>query len=495
VRAPGPRLALAALVAFLCFPAWPAAASAGIKPWTVQVVQTSDDLTQRLARLADLSFGAGRAAPGDRVIDVNDRVRYQSVTGFGAAMTDSSAWLLQARLSPSTRASLIAKLFGAGGIHLNFLRLPMGASDFTRTGMPYSYDDMPPGRSDPLLSHFSVAHDLAYIVPALRQVLAVNPRLQIVANPWSPPAWMKTNGSLSNQDNRGVLLSSAYWPWAQYFVKFLRAFAHLGVPISAITPQNEPTNATMYPGLNLDSSSEARFLTRYLAPALHGAGLHPKIFGHDYGWSDKSTAYAQAIATGPAAGVLSGIAWHCYFGSPGVMSTLHRRAPKLVEIVDECSPGITPFSISELVISGLRNWAGVIALWNLALDPHGGPVQPPNHGCPTCSGVVTVDQLSHQVRYTRSFFQLAQGSQFVQPGAERIASDHFVEYRYLGAGADVVSSGLDDVALLNPDGSRVLIAYDNSPRPIRFTVRWRGRSFTYTLAPKATTTFIWNRPA
>jgi glucosylceramidase len=477
-------------------------------PTRVEVVLTTADLSQRLARLPDVTFG-DPPPPGAAVINIDDRVRYQRVTGFGGAMTDTSAWLLYDELSPATRAAVMNELFGAHGIHLNFLRLPIGASDFTKDGAPYSYDDMSPLASDPLLAHFSIDHDRAYIVPALRQVLALDPGVEILADPWTPPAWMKSNDSLDNQGNQGLLLNSAYGPWATYFVKFLQDYAQLGIRISAITPQNEPTNPTLYPGLDLDSSSEASFITRFLVPALRQAGLHPKIYGGDVGVDALAAPYASAIdgqsvelqsgrdyvntiANGPAAGELSGIAWHCYYGDPEVMSTLHTTAPKLDQIVDECSPGITPFSISELVIFGLRNWASAVALWNLALDPRGGPVEPPNRGCPTCTGIVTVDQNSHTVRFNQAFFQLAQASAYVQPGAQRIRSDHFVAYGYSRRGEDVATPGLDDVALLNPDGSHVLIAYNNAARPVTFAVRWHSRSFTYTLAAGATATFLWD---
>jgi glucosylceramidase len=176
------------------------------------------------------------------------------------------------------------------------------------------------------------------------------------------------------------------------------------------------------------------------------------------------------------------------------MSAVHGIAPRLDQIVDECSPGISPFPVSELVIAATRNWASEVALWNLALDPRGGPVQPPNHGCPTCSGVVTIDQHTHTARLTSSYFQLGQASAFVQPGAYRIKSGHFVSYRYTGPGTNVVTPGLDDVALLNPDGSRVLIAYNNSKARIRFAVKWHQHTFTYTLAPQTTATFTWHGP-
>lgn len=476
----------------------------------VEVVQTSADLSQHLTRLADLQFRASTPR-GLPVIHVDDRIRYQRVNAIGAAMTDASAWLLYDRLSSSRRAAVMNDLFGRAGLHLGFLRLPIGASDFTKHRTPYSYDDLPPGRTDPHLAGFSLAHDQAYIIPALRAALALNPQLKILAEPWSPPGWMKTNGSLDNRANAGILLGSAYAPFARYFVKFIQGYGRLGVPIAAITPQNEPTNPTRYPGLDLDSGGEAKLITFFLRQALHRAGLHIPIYGGDVGWDAQAVRntsvidghtvvlqngrdYVNTLITDAGTKVLSGISWHCYFGSPDVMTALHRAAPRLDQIVDECSPGIMPFSVPELMIASLRSWASTVALWNLALDPHGGPVQPPNRGCPSCTGVLTVDPRTGAVSFKPAYYQLGQLSSFIQPGARRLASDHFVSYTYPGAGIDVASQGLDDVALRNPDGSTVLLVNNNSNRKLGFAVQWHGLSFRYALAPQATTTFVWDRP-
>jgi glucosylceramidase len=163
-----------------------AAVGAGVSgggPVGVQVVQTTADLSQALTRLPDARLSPGRAPRGPPVIAVEDTQRYQRFIGVGGGLTDSSAWLIGDELSASARASLLADLFGRSGIHLSFLRVPMGASDYTATGVPYTYDDLPPGRSDPSLAHMSIAHDLAYIVPTLRAALALNRQLYIQANP------------------------------------------------------------------------------------------------------------------------------------------------------------------------------------------------------------------------------------------------------------------------------------------------------------------------
>jgi glucosylceramidase len=431
------------------------------------------------------------------VIYVDDHRRYQRVAGFGAAMTDTAAWLLQDQLSPKARLAVMSKLFGAGGIRLGFVRMPIGASDFTHDGTPYSYADMPRGYSDPTLSTFSVAHDDAYIVPALRQMRAINSRVKIIASPWSPPGWMKSNGSLDNLRNRAELLPSAYQPLAHYVVKFLQAYERRGIRIDAITPQNEPGQQSAYPGLNWPEPGEARWIVSDLAPALRGAGLHTRIYGYDSTWAGH--AYARALVSRPGAvRAMAGVAWHCYVGNPRSMSRLHALVPRLDQIVTECSTGISPGPTAELLIASLRNWSSAVLLWNVALDRTGGPVQAPNSACQHCTGVVTVDDRTGTVSYGRDYYQLGQASSFIQPGGRRIGSNNFVTYNstVLNRGPNYATAGLDDIAFANPDGSKVLLVFNNSSsRSERFAVKSGRRSFRHTLPPQATATFVWDRPA
>jgi glucosylceramidase len=314
----GPLAALIGLLAAaVLVVAGPAAAAASRTPppaWNVAVVQTSANLAQRLTQLPDLRFRKWqpRRMP---VIDVDDTIRYQPITGIGAALTDSAAWLIHDQLSSQAERKLIAQLFGFTGIRLGFLRVPIGGSDYDLDNRPYSYDDMPPGHSDPSLRHFSIGHDLAYILPTLRAALRQNRRLELLGNPWSPPAWMKANDSLENLDALGALRPSAYEPLARYFVKFIRAYARRGVPIGAITPQNEPSSGrrgAAYPGMTLPAPDEAKFIARDLRPALTAAHLHVKIYGNDLSWSD-ARDYAGPVARADAR-ELTGISWHCYFG-------------------------------------------------------------------------------------------------------------------------------------------------------------------------------------
>lgn len=500
----GARLAVTVLAPLLALA--PAAAARGI---AASVTQTNANLSQALTTLPPLRFKLGSPPRRVRVITIHDTQRFQTMQGFGAAMTDTSAWLIWDKLTPRRRSSLMRKLFAPGpsGIGISYVRVPIGASDFTQGRTPYSYDDLPSGQSDPTLANFSIAHDTAYILPVLRAMRSIDPRVTTLASEWSPPPWMKANGSFGNPGPpSGSLLPVDYPVLAQYFVRFLSAYAAAGVPIQAITPQNEPEQLTNSAGMDFTESQEARFIGSDLIPALNAAHLRPAILGYDFEWSCRNSPtavpcdprYPAELAADPHVGAeLAGIAWHCYAGNVDAMSSLHARAPRLAEVLSECtSGGYTPGPPAQLEIAAARNWAKAVVLWNLALDPRGGPVQPPNFGCPGCTGLVKVDERTRQYRPGRDYYQLGQASRYVRPGAVRIGSNTFVTDRntYLKTRGGYTSPGLDDVAFLDPNGTRVLLAYNSSRSPIRFAVRWRGSYFTYSLAPQAMATFRWSPP-
>jgi glucosylceramidase len=174
------------------------------------------------------------------------------------------------------------------------------------------------------------------------------------------------------------------------------------------------------------------------------------------------------------------------------MSGVHAASPSMQQIVDECTTGggdIWP--TSELLIASFRNYANAVGLWNLALDPEGGPVQAPNSGCLSCTGVVTVNEQTGTYTLSKDFYELGQLSRFVEPGALRIASDNFVSYKLTAKYQTTVTPGLDDVAFENRDGSKVLFAYNNSTAPITFDIEWHGSYVSYSIPGGATTTFDW----
>ncbi len=468
--------ALSALLLGSCFVFLTTTTTRAAGP-TVQVWLTTSDGSNQLTAQPAITFGANTG--NSSTITVNESQTFQQITGFGAAVTDSSAWLLYNKMSSSQRAAVMQQLFDPNqGIGLSFVRIPMGSSDFSING-PYSYDDLPAGQSDPNLNTFSISHDQAYILPILQQARALNPNLTFMANPWSPPAWMKTNGSMLGTANgvTGTLNSADYGPLAQYFVKFIQAYQAQGIPISAVTPQNEPEYApSSYSGMSWSASGENTFIKTNLSPALTSAGLSTKILGYDHNWND--TSFPSTLLNDTTTrNDLSGIAWHCYSGSPTAMTTIYNTDPAVGAYETECATGaaVTPISTPDLLMQSMQNYAKTVELWNLALDPNHGPH---SGGCPDCLGVVTIDQTTGNVTYSNDYYQVGQYSKFVVPGAYHISSNT------LGS--------LADVAFKNPDGSKVVVAHNDGSSSSSFQVLWNNQGFNYTLPAGATVTFKWS---
>jgi glucosylceramidase len=443
---------------------------------TVSVWLTTPDQANLLTQQNNLTFGSNGSNP--ITITVNSGTKYQQMDGWGAAFTDSSAYLVWNKLSSSTRNTLMNDLFNtSSGIGLSFLRQPMGASDFSSIGN-YSYDD---GSADPSLSRFSISHDTAYIIPVLKQAMGINSSIKIVATPWSPPGWMKTSGSMIG----GNLLSSQYSDaLANYFVKFIQAYQAQGVPVYGITVQNEPLyQPTGYPGMGMAAADQGGFIGYNLGPALANAGLSTKIIVYDHNWDriDYPTTVYQNSA---AYGYVAGVGWHCYGGDVSAESSFHNSYPAKDTWLTECSggdwsPGFATNLQSEtesLVILNARYWGKGAILWNMALDTNHGPT---NGGCTNCRGIVTIDQNAGTYSRTIDYYVLGHASKFVRSGAYRIDSNTFG------------NNSIEDVAFQNPDGSIVVLALNNNSAAQNFNIAWNGQSVNYTLAAGAVATFKW----
>jgi glucosylceramidase len=461
---------------------------------------TTPDGADKLADLGTVAFSDAPTTAPTVVIDPGRK--FQTMTGFGASITDSSASVLYS-LAPAERAAAMTSLFSpTRGDGLDYLRQPIGASDFVTTAA-YTYDDVPAGETDYRLVHFSIAHDQTQILPLLRQAEQLNPALQILATPWSPPAWMKTGGSLDG----GRLIDDPriYRAYAAYLVKFIQAYRANGVQVDAITVQNEPQNRTPagYPGTDMPSWQEEKVIND-LGPMLRQAGLGTEILAYDHNWAEHpndiaatppdETAdindYPQQVLDSTAARYVAGTAYHCYYGDPSAMTALHNEYPTKDIYFTECSGSqssdpLNTFSDTlkwharNLIIGAPRNWAKTVVNWNIALDPSGGP-----HvgGCATCTGVLTVNP-DGTVTRNAEYYTLGQIARFVKPGAVRIASTSF--------GTTGWNGQVMDVAFDNPDGSTVLVAHNENDNPQTFAVREGGQAFTYTLPGGALATFVW----
>ncbi|RFP24259.1 glycosyl hydrolase [Duganella sp. BJB488] len=467
----------------MCLLAIPAlllcAHGAALAQGKVQAWITTGDQAQLLARGADAAFGAGAKAA--TVIEVDPSQRYQEMVGFGAAITDASAWLIQNRLNPQQRGALMNDLFGkAPGANFSFTRLTIGASDFSRHH--YSFDDMPPGQTDPALAHFSIEPNRADVLPVTKAALAINPKLRVMASPWSAPGWMKSTDSLI----QGTLKPEAYAPFAAYLSRYVGAYAQEGVPIFALTLQNEPHfEPKDYPGMRVEPAQRAAFIGGHLGPLLAREHPQTRILDWDHNW-DEPGSPAAVLQDPVASKYVNGVAWHCYAGDVRVQAALHDRWPDKDTYFTECSGGkwapvwsdnLNHFA-RTLVIGATRGWAKGVLLWNLALDENDGP-----HlgGCKDCRGVVTIDSRDGKVTRNEEYYALAHASRFVRQGARRIAST---------SGYD----DLDTVAFRNADdGSVALLVVNSAKTPRSFAVRLAPgqRSFSYTLPAASVATFTW----
>ena len=461
---------------------------------TAQVWLTTPDRSKLLARQPDVTFSSG--SPGGATISVDANQTFQTVDGFGASITDSSASLLY-KLSPSRRSEVMRTIFDPNsGIGMSFLRQPLGSSDFV-DGPHYTYDDIPANETDFNMSRFSIDHDRAQIIPLLREALSLNPGLKVMLTPWGQPAWMKQGGQQFGgrlKDDSAVVKA-----YALYLVKAIQAYEAAGVPVYGLTVQNEPQNVNPdgYPGTDMPVATEAAVINA-LGPMLRDAGLgRVKIMGFDHNWQlfpgDPSNEpnYPYDLLRTSAAQYIAGTAYHCYAGDASAQSRLHDTFPNKDIWFTECS-GFRGFSDSQakafadtlnfhaknITIGATRNWAKAVVNWNLVLDNNG---KPNNGGCGrspdgVCTGAVAIN--GTDVQYNAEYYNLGHMSKFVKPGAVRISSNNL---------GDVT-----DVAFKNPDGSIVLVAHNSGGSQQSFNVAFNNSSFNYTLPAGGLATFVWN---
>ena len=472
------------LLASLVLAAWAGAPRAAEQPAPadVSVWITTAGHTRALAPSAPARF-AGRASARPQIV-VDDTQRFQEIVGFGASLTDSSAWLIQHMLDARQRDALLKELFGreGNGLGLSFSRLTIGASDFSRHH--YSLNDTPDGTPDPDLKHFSIDQNRGDVIPVARAMLAINPQLKIMASPWSAPGWMKDSNSLI----QGRLLPQYYDAFSRYLLRYVDAYAAEGIPIFALTVQNEPDYEPKdYPGMRLNAPARARLIGDHLGPMIARRGSGPLIFDWDHNW-DKPEEPMGVLSDPVAGNYVDAVAWHCYGGDVAAQSPVHDAFPDKDAYMTECSGGDwepvrsggLPLQMKNIIIRSMRHWARGALFWNLALDENNGPYA---GGCHTCRGVVTIDSRTGEITRTDEYYALAHASRFVRPGAHRIASSG-------------PTDDLDNVAFRNADdGSLVLLVSNSAIQPRRFSVAHGERRFAYTLPARSVATFVWRSDA
>lgn len=395
---------------------------------------------------------------------------FQQVLGFGAALTDAACYVLN-QLAPEPRAALMHRLFHPEGLALSVCRICIGSSDYA-TRM-YSFDE---GEPDPDLQRFSIDHDRDYILPVLKMARAVNPDLFLLASPWSPPGWMKANGSMLG----GSMRKRSFAPYARYFVKFLQAYAEAGVPVNAVSVQNEVDTDQdgRMPACLWGQEYEREFVAAHLGPQLAAHKLDTKIWILDHNYDLWGRAIAE-LDDPQVNRYVDAVAWHGYGGEPAAMTRVHVAHPEKDAHWTEGGPDITDpqyktdWARWSTTFSGiLRNWARSIIGWNMALDETGKP----NIGPFPCGGLVTIDSKTREITESGQYWAFAHYSA-VRRGARRIES----------------SGNLDrvaHVAFANPDGTAAAVLTNSGPETAA-VLRLAGREAKVPLPGNSVVTLSW----
>jgi glucosylceramidase len=406
-------------------------------------------------------------------ITIDTAKTYQSVAGFGFALTGGSAYLIQ-NLHKDQRSDLLHELFttDSTNIGISYLRISIGASDLSRK--VFSYDDMPAGKTDTTLQHFDLGPDKYALVPLLKEIIAINPNIKIIATPWSAPAWMKTNDNSSG----GSLKKKYYGVYARYFVKYIKIMKQNGIHINAVTPQNEPLNANNNPAMVMKAPDEDDFVKNYLGPDFKSANLDTKIIIYDHNCDHPE--YPLSILADPTARkYIAGSAFHLYAGSITALSKVHNAYPnKNVYFTEQYTSSKSTFSddlkwhVKNLIIGAMRNWSKNVIEWNLASNPNYGPHT--NGGCSVCKGALTIGST---ITRNVSYYIIASASKFVEPGSVRIASN--------------IAGVLQNVAFKTPDDKKVLIVLNDGSKKRQFDIKFDGKIVTTSLDGGAVGTYVW----
>lgn len=466
------RFVIALLLSSLAFPLIAATAQ---QRETVSVWLTTPDRRSLFApQTTPLLFE--RSTSQLPAIEVNDTQKYQTMDGFGMALTGGSAQLIM-RMDAPHRKELLRELFGTAGhdIGISYLRVSIGSSDMNDHA--FTYDDLSPSETDLTLKEFNLGPDRTSVIPALKEILVINPSIRILGTPWSAPAWMKTNDDLKG----GSLKPEYYDVYARYFVKYIEEMKANGIHINAITPQNEPLNPDNTPSLVMQANEEVQFIKQSLGPAFRKAGIKTKIIVYDHN-CDRPDYPLTILADPEAAQYVDGAAFHLYGGEITTLTQVHDAHPnKNVYFTEQMvvdRPGDANLEIAspvkDLIVGAPRNWSRNVLLWNLAADPNFGP-HTNNGGCPVCEGAITLN--GNQVTRNAAYYTIAHASKFVRPGSVRIASNAL--------------TGLANVAFLTPGGKRVLIVTNDGSAPQKFQIRYHGKSATSTLSAGSVGTYVW----
>ena len=394
--------------------------------------------------------------PEMQLVKVYPNVGFQTIVGFGAALTEASGYVFS-RMGENARNRFVELCFGPGGNRYSLCRLSVQSCDFSLTTRPYM------AKRDATLASFSVDDDWGYVLPLVKAAQAVNPELQFLASPWSPPAWAKTNRSMKRG---GRLKRDSYDIWARMIAQTLLAYREAGVNIDRLTVQNEPQARQIWESCLYNAKQERTFLHTHLKPALNDAGLSQvKTFIWDHNKESMLERAAAILGDEQAGADVDGIAFHWYSGDhfEAVRAARQLAGPGRELIFTEGCDSFTAGDPSQELphaehyahelIGDFEAGANAVIDWNILLDSAGGP----NHVGNFCDAPIMHDVVSGNTNVRLPFHYLGHFSRFIEPGARRILSTRY-------------TTDLETCAFANPNGTYALVVLNRTPRAIEFNL-------------------------
>ncbi|MEI8097517.1 MAG: glycoside hydrolase family 30 protein [Sediminibacterium sp.] len=425
------------------------------KAQKVTVYTTANNSNYRLTASATLSFSAyPQPFETEPAIFVDPSKKFQTFVGIGGALTDASAETF-AKMSKAKQQEIIEKYFDAKkGIGYSLARTNIHSCDFSSDSYTYTKEN------DIELKSFSIAHDQTYRIPFIKQAIAAaGGKLALYVSPWSPPGWMKSNKEMLHG---GKLLPAYYQSWANYYIKFIKAYEQEGIPVWGLSVQNEPMAVQKWESCNYTAEEERDFIKNFLGPTLFKSGMaNKKLIAWDHN-RDLLYHRASTILSDPAAAkYVWGIGYHWYedWTGGGKLFDNVRRVnesfPNTHLIFTEgCAEKFDPTSTSDWrfgeaygrsMINDFNNGTVGWTDWNILLDENGGP----NHVGNFCFAPVHANTKSGEITYLNSFYYIGHFSKFIRPGAKRIISS--------------TSRGqLLTTAFQNTDGSIIVVVMNQS---------------------------------
>ena len=450
-------------------PAWASLRPAN--PGAAEITVRVTDKKRRFETTSPLAWRQGSGQRSAETIALNPEKKFQEILGFGAAFTDASCYMFN-QLSADSREQLFHELFHPSELGLNVCRTCIGASDYSTE--VYSFDE---GAPDPNLKRFSIDHDRAYLLPSLRQARQVNPDLFLFSTPWSPPGWMKANGSMLG----GSMRKKYYASYAQYFMKFLQAYAAEGVSIQAVTSQNEVDTDQdgRMPACLWGQEYEIEFVKGHLGPVLRASGIPTKIWLLDHNYNLWGRVICE-LDDPEVRKYTNAVAWHGYAGDVSMVAKVRDAHPDAEMHWTEGGPDYTSPDYAtdwakwgSTFTGALRNWCQSITGWNLALDEQGRP----NIGPFPCGGVVTVNSQTKEITRSGQYWAFAHFSRLIRRGAHRFDSQSTL-------------ANIDHVACENPDGQKALVLTNTATaRPV--VLQMGTMTAALTLPDDSVTTLTW----